>query len=601
MLSVGRDAHCHVGLAVGAHMHTGGVLVITAVRGDITDQDVDAIVIAANNPVRGGGGVDGAIHRGGGPAILRDCIDKFPNGLATGDAGWTTAGDLPARWVIHTVGPSYNAGQQDRSLLESCYRRALEVADELGARSVAFPLIRTGIFGWPRHEAIAAAIETLATADTRVDEVRLVAFDPEMHEEVRAQLGSSTPIRIFQGVQLLHRRGYHRLRVLPGMSPSGMYWRVAITAADNMTDDDGFLAVRDYQSAIMYSTGGLTDFAGGEVTVATSPETVADLILNALPEAAPTADDPAYVSWFADLMQLVERAERAPIAYADYFDDDEGWEVGWGSGIRHPHPPPPPKPTNTTPKRSARMRRLTSTPITDDSPTLLHRLDAILGEATGLSPKAHKGGGLLTPRTDPYCPSVTVKFPANQVRGADRASLFADGDCVHLGIWPAELQPQYTYMYSDPARVDALLELHNHTGFTVEPNFQLAYRFAQPLQRWYPSRLLAAKKYLRQWIDDFRHGYAGGRTLDQIADPQFFRWLVERRYALDSEQESLRGWLSSKSSGLQIHIRPGIQVLRTWSCRVFASDRRAEFVAELREATDQMLSAIGQPKLNSMR
>ena len=112
---------------------------ITAVRGDITEQDVDAIVNAANNRMRGGGGVDGAIHRAAGPALLRECIERFPSGLATGDAGWTTGGNLPARWVIHTVGPNHAAGERDRSVLESCYRRALQVADELGAGSVAFP------------------------------------------------------------------------------------------------------------------------------------------------------------------------------------------------------------------------------------------------------------------------------------------------------------------------------------------------------------------------------------------------------------------------------------------------------------------------------
>jgi O-acetyl-ADP-ribose deacetylase len=172
----------------------GGVPVITAVLGDITKQNVNAIINAANNVMRGGGGVDGAIHHGGGPAILCDCIERFPNGLATGDAGWTTAGDLPAQWVIHTVGPNYNAGQRDRSLLKSCYRRALEVADELGARSVALPLISTGVYGWPRRDAI-AAIETIAAADARVEEARLVAFEPEAHEEVRAQPTSSSSHR----------------------------------------------------------------------------------------------------------------------------------------------------------------------------------------------------------------------------------------------------------------------------------------------------------------------------------------------------------------------------------------------------------------------
>ncbi|MDO5736840.1 MAG: O-acetyl-ADP-ribose deacetylase [Propionibacteriaceae bacterium] len=162
---------------------------ITAVLGDITTQRVDAVVNAANNAMRGGGGVDGAIHRAGGPAILKDCVTRFPHGLATGDAGWTTAGDLPARWVIHTVGPNHAAGQRDRALLTSCYRRSLEVADELGANSLAFPLISAGIYAWPRHDAIAAAIETIREMDTGVADVRLVAFDASTHAEILAALG----------------------------------------------------------------------------------------------------------------------------------------------------------------------------------------------------------------------------------------------------------------------------------------------------------------------------------------------------------------------------------------------------------------------------
>ncbi|KQM82933.1 RNase III inhibitor [Agromyces sp. Leaf222] len=167
---------------------TGLVPVITAVPGDITTQDVDAIVNAANRAMRGGGGVDGAIHRAGGPAILRDCITRFPDGLATGDAGWTTAGELPARWVIHTVGPNFAAGERDRSLLVSCYRRALEVADDLGARTVAFPLISAGVYAWPLHDAVAAAVETIASASTRVDAVRIVCRTDDAHQHVIAAL-----------------------------------------------------------------------------------------------------------------------------------------------------------------------------------------------------------------------------------------------------------------------------------------------------------------------------------------------------------------------------------------------------------------------------
>lgn len=161
---------------------------ITAVNGDITTQQVDAVVNAANTAMRGGGGVDGAIHRAGGPAVLEDCIARFPRGLATGDAGWTTGGDLPSRWVIHTVGPNFAAGQRDRSLLTSCYRRSLEVADELGARSVAFPLISAGIYGWPKRDAIAAAVETIRAARTSVEEVRIVAFDEATFVQAAAAL-----------------------------------------------------------------------------------------------------------------------------------------------------------------------------------------------------------------------------------------------------------------------------------------------------------------------------------------------------------------------------------------------------------------------------
>jgi len=159
---------------------------LTVVQGDITAQEVDAVVNAANRGMRGGGGVDGAIHRAGGPAVLADCRRRFPRGLATGQAGWTTAGDLPARWVIHVVGPNHRAGERDRSLLTSCYRNALHVADELGASSVAFPLVSAGVYGWPKDDAVAAAVETLRDTPTEVEEARMVAFDRATFELVKA-------------------------------------------------------------------------------------------------------------------------------------------------------------------------------------------------------------------------------------------------------------------------------------------------------------------------------------------------------------------------------------------------------------------------------
>jgi O-acetyl-ADP-ribose deacetylase len=163
---------------------------LTVVQGDITAQDVDAVVNAANRAMRGGGGVDGAIHRAGGPAILQDCIERFPNGLATGEAGWTTAGHLPARWVIHVVGPNYAAGEADRSLLTSCYARAIVVADELGVETIAFPLVSAGIYAWPLQDAADAAVETLRSVDTKVQGARLVAFGETAYDALATALAA---------------------------------------------------------------------------------------------------------------------------------------------------------------------------------------------------------------------------------------------------------------------------------------------------------------------------------------------------------------------------------------------------------------------------
>jgi O-acetyl-ADP-ribose deacetylase (regulator of RNase III) len=157
---------------------------LTVVEGDIVEQDVDAIVNAANRAMRGGGGVDGAIHRAAGPRLLAECVERFPSGLATGQAGWTTGHDLRARWVIHVVGPNYRAGERDRALLESCYANALAVADEIGAATVAFPLVSAGVYGWPREDAIRAAIDTLRSTPTSVGEARIVAFGRDLYSAV---------------------------------------------------------------------------------------------------------------------------------------------------------------------------------------------------------------------------------------------------------------------------------------------------------------------------------------------------------------------------------------------------------------------------------
>ncbi|WP_068272169.1 O-acetyl-ADP-ribose deacetylase [Aldersonia kunmingensis] len=157
---------------------------IEVVQGDITQISVDAIVNAANSGLLGGGGVDGAIHRAGGPEILAECRrlreTALPDGLPTGDAVATTAGRLPARWVIHTVGPVYSAGEDRSHLLRSAYTRSLEVADTLGARAVAFPLISSGVYGWPAADAVHQAVTAVRDSGTSVETVTFVAFGADM-------------------------------------------------------------------------------------------------------------------------------------------------------------------------------------------------------------------------------------------------------------------------------------------------------------------------------------------------------------------------------------------------------------------------------------
>ena len=156
-------------------------------QGDITTERVDAVVNAANSTLMGGGGVDGAIHRAAGPELLEECrrlrAARWHDGLPVGEAVATGAGRLPARWVIHTVGPDRHRGQTDPELLASCFRRSLEVAHEVGARSVAFPAISAGLYGWDPAVVAGVAVRTVraaAPAVPSVEEVRFVLFGADV-------------------------------------------------------------------------------------------------------------------------------------------------------------------------------------------------------------------------------------------------------------------------------------------------------------------------------------------------------------------------------------------------------------------------------------
>lgn len=167
---------------------------VDAVLGDITEQEVDVVVNAANSSLLGGGGVDGAIHRRGGPEVLAACRElrrgELPRGLPTGAAVATTAGRLPARWVVHTVGPVWDGAEADRAhLLVSAYRESLRVAAGLGARSIAFPAISAGVYRWPLEDAARIAVDTVRRhAGPPLELVRFVLFTERVLDAFTAAL-----------------------------------------------------------------------------------------------------------------------------------------------------------------------------------------------------------------------------------------------------------------------------------------------------------------------------------------------------------------------------------------------------------------------------
>ncbi|MDT7766003.1 MAG: hypothetical protein QOC63_5423 [Mycobacterium sp.] len=228
------------------------------------------------------------------------------------------------------------------------------------------------------------------------------------------------------------------------------------------------------------------------------------------------------------------------------------------------------------------------------------QLLTILEGATGLSGEVHKGGGVISPRGRPLLPAAGIKFPEDQVLAVDRVAMWVDGGNIYLCMWPAEVQTQYTRFYPTPKKVEAVIALADYEGWEVNSNFHIAYWHAQPAHRWYPH--LGEPEYVRQWVVDFRRGRAGARSRQEVEDPSFGRWLVERGYATESELPTLDDWLNNHPTIEQFFIRPGVQVLRTWPLAdPVGQVRWRVFVAEVREAIDRVLSALDEPKLSVLQ
>jgi hypothetical protein len=220
----------------------------------------------------------------------------------------------------------------------------------------------------------------------------------------------------------------------------------------------------------------------------------------------------------------------------------------------------------------------------------LRRLRNVLEKATGFSAEVRDVLG-----------HAGVKFPGDQVVAFDRVSLYIDAGNIVLSVWPAELAPQYKRVYSDPKKAEALVSLTDDPAWQVFANFHLAFWRSSGPQRWYPARHLRGPVYVHQWIEDFSDRRAGRRPRDDLKDPSFRQWLVERGYASESEMESLDEW-ANKLPMDKFDVRPSIQVTRSWQFTdAVARDSTGQFTAEVHKAINQILAALDEPKLEDIQ
>jgi O-acetyl-ADP-ribose deacetylase len=229
-----------------------------------------------------------------------------------------------------------------------------------------------------------------------------------------------------------------------------------------------------------------------------------------------------------------------------------------------------------------------------DDEQLLARLKKLLERATGLTGAITKGAHNAVSGV-PLWPGANVRFSKPDVITVERAAMWLEGGKVCLSMWPGELKDQYRHVYSDSNSVERLIALTSNPGWELSANFHLAYPHAPAVYRWYPRRHLSGAEYVIQWLDDCRAGMAGGRTHQQIKDPQFWEWLIERRYADVSDRMAFDAWLEKQPPRRQIHIRPSVQILYTWTTSEATTlDHSGQLVREVGHSIKRALTALGE-------
>lgn len=329
----------------------GGMVNVKVEVGNVALQEVDAVVNPANKRMRGDFGaqsVESAIYAASGPQLAAHVRKAFPDGLSVGETGTTPGFDLPAGHIVHVVVPRHQQHQEGSEALVAAYEKSLQAASDVGAQSLALPILGAGFNGWPLEVSVKAALEALRSLPPQLSEVTLVAGDESRAEAVEMGLSEAVPLRLLQGVGVLHRKGYGQVGIFPSISPNGVSWRLPIKAVPRCED---FGWETGGGRVVRYGTAGGTKVDIWEdhtrigrlrLTSLSTPEDAANLILAGLGPLKPTAC-PGYEIWYAALLSVCEGLGALPISYADFYDRD-GWEIigypdDYGGQIVFPRPP----------------------------------------------------------------------------------------------------------------------------------------------------------------------------------------------------------------------------------------------------------------------